>query len=102
MHWTDKANLVFEFHSNKIAKFGKFVNNGKGKKIGWSIRDTARELSMSPTTVSRMVKLIQASKIYPVLLTYGELGDAEQALKTFLELEQNAQKHRLARAIGKD
>lgn len=54
--WVKEAIDVIEFHNKKIREHG-FAQSGRplGKKEGWSVRDTARELGL---TKSRCYDLI--------------------------------------------
>lgn len=86
--WQQDCKLTYDYHVSRVGANGKYINNGKGKKIGWSIRDTAKELNQSPSTISRKIKLAQGLKLHPFLYNYEEMKDAEQALKALVGLKK--------------
>lgn len=55
--WYERCNLIFSYHTDKQAELGTPDKSGSG---GWSIRDTARELELSPSTIQNDIQLAKA------------------------------------------
>lgn len=54
--WREKARIVFDYHSHQQRIHG-VPGKGKEQANGWSIRDTAKALEISPATVFNDLKL---------------------------------------------
>lgn len=80
--WYEEVELEKQLHLMRVAEKGKARNLGQGKgKTGWSLRDTAKELSKSIHIISDDMKLADALEHHPELRHVKDKATATKIMK---------------------
>jgi site-specific DNA-methyltransferase (adenine-specific) len=75
--WDEQVKAERELHLLRIEQKGK----GKtGKKVGWSLRDTAQELNMSFGVLSEDIRMAEALELDPKLSRIKDKGTAKKVI----------------------
>lgn len=85
LHWAEEAFLREEIHKLRQLEFGA-AQSTTGE--GWSARDTARELNMTPGNLSKDLKLAQALRENPALKNAPTKASAVRMLDFNTKMEQ--------------
>lgn len=62
--WVREVKNIYAFHREKVEKHGETV---QGRKVGWSLQQTAKEYNLSIGTISEAITLGKAMEKYPWL-----------------------------------
>lgn len=86
LDWSNQVICEKELHELRIAQNGQ---GKKGKKVGWSLRDTAAELQMAFGTLSEDIKLAEAVTADPQLARIKDKATARRVILS--QIKRNEQ-----------
>ena len=66
LSWYEESELVTQLHTRRVERNGN-TKKGRGKKGGWSLKDTAKELGRAVGAISESINLAKAVKDDPSL-----------------------------------
>ena len=91
MDWTEETALVADIHHLKQEELGVGVGGSKtGKKIGWSMADTAVKLETTKSAVSRDIELDTYLKENPELKAAFAIVPKTVAIRKMQQLKESA------------
>lgn len=87
MPWFEQVELVEQLHELRQTQKGRptLEKGGGGKKTGWSLRDTAKELTASLGSVSQDLNLARVLKVNPTLKNIKDKATAAKVAKQYMQ-----------------
>jgi hypothetical protein len=89
--WWEEAAIVEQYHHRRQAEFGSRRTGRPTKKegrIGWGIRDTARELKLTLGSVAESLQLARALRSDAALKSVRDKKSAIQLVRIAARLSQ--------------
>ena len=100
LSWIEEASLKKEIHDTRLALYGPKISTSPDAE-GWSMRDTAKLLGRSPSSVSGDLNLAKAVETFKEV-DWSKIPTKQEALKTIRKLEEGIVRRELAkRAVAK-